>query len=661
MKIAELRSLNLFKKLTIAVFIAFNVCVVNAQREKSTQLGNVSKEELLMEVYPKDSAATALVLLDHGNTYIDEEKDFKFRTDYYKKIKILNKSDLHRATINVKLYKDEKVINVEAITYNLENSTINKTYLIDDKIFEKKTSGKWKTVTFTLPNVKEGSVFEFKYSVISPYSILDDWYFQTDIPSIKSRYTFSILGNWKYNTRIIGFKKLDFSDSKLQKGCLYIPGIGNGTCINVTYEMNDIPAFKEEDYMLSPKNYLSRLTFDLVTYTKLDGTQNHYIKSWKHAEKELKNSFLDGQTSKKNYFKKKLPQELFNINNKLEQAKQTYYHIQNRFNWNNKYWTSDKLKVKRSYDEKKGSVDAINLALYNSLQAVGIESYLVVLSTRDNGHPTKLYPIIKDFNYVIVKAVIDNKNYFLDATDKFLPFGEVPMRCLNGEARVLDFKNGSYWEEVSSRYKTNSRTNIQFLVNDDLQISGKIKNTSKGYFAKNKREKLYAKTKDEILDIIESEHPMIEAEDVMISNLDNNEKQLIEEYTFTVSNDDNDNFLKINPFFYNRVSKNPFKLKERNYAVDFGYPRNTTYMFTLNIPSGYHVVKTPQNKGISLPEKTGKYVVNVNKSENSITVIYKLSINQKVFSSHGYHYLKEFFKNIINSQNQIIELQKIKL
>ena len=94
---------------------------------------------------------------------------------------------------------------------------------------------------------------------------------------------------------------------------------------------------------------------------------------------------------------------------------------------------SGKYQFKRSFERRSGGVDVINLSLYNSLQAAGIECYIMAIATRENGLPTKLYPVTRDFNYIIVTTVLDGERYFLDATDKFMPFGQIPMRCLNGE------------------------------------------------------------------------------------------------------------------------------------------------------------------------------------------------------------------------------------
>ena len=70
------------------------------------------------------------------------------------------------------------------------------------------------------------------------------------------------------------------------------------------------------------------------------------------------------------------------------------------------------MDTKHAFLEKTGNIGEINLSLYNSLKAADIDASLVVLSTRNNGLPTKLFPVIFHFNYVIVKAVINNKDYY---------------------------------------------------------------------------------------------------------------------------------------------------------------------------------------------------------------------------------------------------------
>ena len=160
------------------------------------------------------------------------------------------------------------------------------TSLEKDKIYTKDLSGKWKETSFTLPNIKVGSVIEFRYSLISSYTQIKDWNYQYDIPKLKSDFTAAIIGNYKYNIRLVGNLKLHRDNFRVKNGCFYLPGIGTGACGVLEYGMDAVPAFKKEAYMLSHHNYVSRLSFELISNTDVGG-QSPTIQ--KHGKLQIKN------------------------------------------------------------------------------------------------------------------------------------------------------------------------------------------------------------------------------------------------------------------------------------------------------------------------------------------------------------------------------------
>lgn len=88
-----------------------------------------------------------------------------------------------------------------------------------------------------------------------------------------------------------------------------MPGGQIAPCAAYYYGMKDIPGFKSEDYMLSKQNYLSRIIFDLESVSELvkytiggkgeiiKEKVTNYTKTWKDADKTLKNDFLNYQSS----------------------------------------------------------------------------------------------------------------------------------------------------------------------------------------------------------------------------------------------------------------------------------------------------------------------------------------------------------------------------
>ncbi len=647
------------KLFSLLLFLSIST-LTYSQKEKSSKMGQTNLEELKMTIYNKDSTASAVVLYEHANVYLDPNYDHKTRTDYYYRIKIFDKASFDLANITINQYKEKKVKDIKAITYNLtETGTVHKSYLSSDKIYSIKESKNWTTQKFTMPNIKEGCVIEYKYSVISPYLGISDWYFQSSIPKIKSEFDAAILGNYSYNVRIIGFLKLDKDNPSIKKKCVYISGIGDGGCVIYSYGMYNIPAFKEEDYMLSKKNYISRLAFDLKTYTNTRGQVERYTTTWKEADKKLKKIFLNNQTSKKSFFKKNLPESVLNITDDVERAKSIYSFIQNHFTWNEEYWNSEDEKIKQAFDHKKGSAGEINLSLYNSLRAVKIDANLVILSTRNNGIPTTLYPVIFDFNYVIVRTVINGVEYYLDATNKFLPFGQVPQRCLNGEARLMDYSGESNWVELKPKNKTLLYSTTTLVLNENGNLTGNLTTIRKGYFAIRQREKINSMNEESYLEGFESENPAIEVDDYKINFKKDVNKPLKQVYGINISLDEDfNNVVRFNPFIYNQIKDNPFKLKERNYPVDYAYARKYNSSISIEVPENYKVTQLPKKIAISLPNKGGKYILNTILRDNIIKIYSRLDINRTTYSAEEYYALKEFYKQIIISESGYIMLEK---
>jgi hypothetical protein len=646
------------KKITLILLLSS--CFLIAQKNKSSKMGQTTLDELKMTIYDKDSTATAVVLYEHANRYPDRSNDEIPRTDYYYRIKILDKSAFNLANISINLYKKQSVKNISARTYNLtENGTMDITHLQEKDIFTTKERDIWTVKKFTLPNIKEGTVIEYKYSILSPYLSISDWYFQSDIPKIKSEFDASVLLNYKYNLKIIGFLKLDKDSVSVDKKCVYVDGIGDGGCAVFSYGMNNIPAFKEENYMLSKKNYISRITFDLKSKTSYTGDVKNLTTTWKQADKSLKEQFFNNQTSKKSYFKKNIPLEIINTENSLEKAKKIYAFIQNHFTWNDKYWTNEDAKVKKAFQEKTGDVGEINISLYNSLKAAELNAELVVLSTRNNGIPTKLFPVIYDYNYVIVKVLIDEKAYYLDATSKYLPFGQVPVRTLNGEARVINYKKDSYWIVLEPKQKSYLNVFSKLTLNKEGSFTGDLMVKRLGYSASKQRDIISSKSKDNYLESIEDKNEDLLIEDYNVNNLEILEKPLKETFKVKIeTNEDLGNKIRINPFFFNRIQENPFKLKERKFPIDFAYPRKNNLYLSIKIPENYNIVKLPESKAISLPNNKGTFILRTVKKDNTINIYLQLNILKSYFLSEEYYALKEFYKQVITAENGYIVLEE---
>ena len=252
------------------------------------------------------------------------------------------------------------------------------------------------------------------------------------------------------------------------------------------------------------------------------------------------------------------------------------------------------------------------------------------------------------------------KTYLLDATDKNLPFGVLPYRCLNGDARVMDFKNGSYWEKIEPLATTQEKTFMMMTLNDDGVLEGKMRVSHYGYDAIEKREEIKTKKEDKYIENLEDINDGLEIESYKNTNLNEIEKPLIEEFDIIIEGEGTigDKFY-LYPFIFDRLEENPFKLESRQYPVDFAHPWKSDFALTIMIPEGFEIESIPKNKSMALPNKKGYFMFNTTVKDQKISLSFKFILNNPYFYSNEYSYLKELFKQMIIVQNEPVILKRL--
>lgn len=651
-------------KLLPAVLLFF--CFPFLFSQKKPPFGQLSVSEKNFSRYEQDSSAMAIVLYERGDNYFEViNKRIQLVKKYHVKIKILDEKGFSEADISIPFYHNdtmsEKVMEIKAITHN----GYAKTVLSANEIYTKDVAERWSEKTFAFPNVKKNSILEYTYTLISPFIYnLNGWTFQSRIPKLYSEFNAKIPGNYVYNRTLTGSLKLEINDASLKKNCFHVPGTStDASCEVLKYAMNNIPAFKEEEgFMLSSSNYISRLVFELSELYNLNGSKNKFTKTWKDVDHEFRtDKDIGRQLTKKGFFEKNIPEELLVEGDELTRAKNIYSFVQNHFTWNNKYGIYRHIRVKDAFNQKKGNIGEINISLINLLNTAGIKTNLMLLSTRQNGLPKRTHPVISDFNYVIAKVEIEGKNYLLDASDKYNPFGMLPFRCLNYYGRVMDFKNESYWYDIEpvKINKHQIRARIEFNI-DEQKGYGIFYVSKQGYDAVSARKLRDQNSEEEYLESIEND---IKG-DFHITGYElvkerNNEKMTSERFEFELENVLNGEMVYFNPFLVRFFEKNPFLLEERNYPIDFGYPRNYRYQISIIVPEGYIVKEIPENKMIDLGEKKATLRFYCTQSWGQIAIAFDLAMNTTHFAANDYGALKELFKYVTDTQgNSLVILKK---
>ncbi len=628
--------------------------------------GNVTAIEKNMTTYDKDTDAVAVVLFERGDHYFKVVNGHvRLIKEYHTKIKILDEQGYNEGTIEIPFYHNEtdseKITKLKAVTHN----GTNQYHVLPSEMFTADLTERWKLTKFTFPKIQKGSILEYTYSITSPYyHNFDGWSFQSEIPKMYSEFNARIPGNFIYNRSLTGYLKLDTNDANIKKNCFYLEGIGDADCEILKYAMKDIPAFKmDEKYALSQKNYIAQIEFEMSETIGLDGTSDKYTKSWKDVDREFRSDKDIGrQLTKKGFFEKNVPAALLTEGDALTRAKNIYKFVQNHYTWNEEYGVYNDNRVKEAFEQKKGNTAEINMSLINLLNAAEIPTHLMLLATRKRGLPKKVHPVMNDFNYTVAKTMIDGKDYLLDATDKYHPFGYLPFRALNHYGRVMDFKNESYWQDIKpmTKNKYQIRASVKFDP-ESQSASGVLDVFTTGYSAIQKRKSISNATQEEYLDKIEGQFE----DDFTITSYEkneerSNEEKVAERFSFELEDVLQGDLLYFNPFLVRFFDENPFKLKKRTYPIDFGYPASYRYQINIQIPEGFEVKELPEKKVITLDDrKRVTYRFHYDQQQRSVLLSFDLSLNSTHFKAQNYDILKDLFKQIVNDQkNSLVVLKK---
>ncbi|WP_069659549.1 DUF3857 domain-containing protein [Arcticibacter eurypsychrophilus] len=654
------------KKLLIC--LALSLCFIHVY-PADFPYGVVSLEDLNMKVYSKDTSANAVVLQEFGNTRISSGDGTPLMFEYHVRIKIFNASGFNQGNIVIPIYKSdneryEEVSEIKGSTFFIDHDGMMRETKLDPKMVIRENKDKHHNlVKFAMPDLTNGCVIEYVYTLNSPYRFnFRNWYFQDDIPKVYSEYIAHIPGVYNYNTVLVGGRKLTKNNMELEREC-FTPGGGvKADCSKITYIMADIPAFVEEDYMTAASNFKSAIRYELSDYVDYRGIKHQITKEWKDVDYDLKKDpYFGNQMRKKELFKTQLPALIAGQPDALIQAKNIYSFCQKWFKWNgfNQIYSVDGLK--KAVETHSGSIADINLALISVLNEAGLNADAVLLSTRSNGVVNNLFPILTDFNYVVARLTIADKTYMLDATDPFLPFGLLPIKCINDRGRVISMSKPSYWIDLVASQKESKIYNLALELLPDGKIKGNIIEISLGYEAYNKRKAIKKfNSVEEYVENLDESMPKTKIISNKIVGLDSLDAPLSESYVVEINAYDNLNKgqFAFNPFFMDRKIENPFKLMERNYPVDWGAPSDIRISLICNFPEGFEVISKPEPVALALPAKGGRFTSEITIDGSQFIFQQMTLLNKSIYQPEEYPYLKELFNKMVQVQKTDVIFRK---
>lgn len=637
--------------------------------ERDFQFGKVDADERSMKFYDKDSTASALVLREFGTARILYDNGIRLTFEYHVRIKVFNDKASDVGNVVIPLRKSdnntfETVRDIEGVTYYLDQDGLTRQSILDEKQIFKENKTRFRDeVKFALPNVKAGSILEYKYIIDSPFIYnFRTWSFQSEMPKVYSEYIPIIPAAYNYNVVLRG--PLQIKDGG--KASLVREGFQAGgfkcDCSELIYRMENIPAFKTEDKMTAASNFISAVYFELSEYYDAHSVKHKVTKDWPAVDAEMRtDESFGGQLKKGDIFKESLAPVLAGTEDPLKKARLIFNFFQKYYKWNDYYGAFTDLGVRKAFNSHNGNVADINLSLVAALNSSGLDAEPVLLSTREHGVVNKLFPIISEFNYVVAKVNIGDSYYLLDATDPLLPFGLLPLRCINDKGRVMNGKKSSYWIDLIASQPERTNVNFMLELNQEGKLYGTIIKIFSGYAAYNQRKAMTKyNSEEEYLQSVANAMTNIKVLKSSVQNRDSIGTFLREIYQveFKNSGDSNLERIRFNPFLSGRLNENPFRLAERSYPVDLGAPTELRMVVSLRLPADYELETKPADLSLALPNKGGKFQVITSHQDDALAFSQTLEFSRSVYGPEEYPYIKELYNKMIASQKNDIVLKR---
>jgi hypothetical protein len=625
------------------VIISLFTTLVKAQTATTSvrqvqPFGKIDTADLKMKSCDFEKDANAMVLFDYGDIYIDQSATTIFVR--HKRIKIFNDNGKDEANINIE-YVDG-IQDIEAETINLNGKTIEYTPVDSKLIYKEKINKYRRSLVFTFPGVKPGSVIEFQYKWKIYSFFLPTWNFQWNIPTAYSEIGITIAHgdfvrtNYKVSQEYS--KKINEDVRSGYSGRREIRALSN------------IHSFKDEPYMTPVEDNLQRVEFKPL------------LLFWERACKDL---LIDDDFGKQ--LDRKLPGEdelttkIIALKNKDLIIDSIFNTVKNRMVWNKKdrWFTVD--GTQKAWDKKTGNSTEINLMLYHLLTKAGIDSYPMLVSTPEHGKVDPADAELSQFNKTVVYVAVDStKYYILDATGKYNLYNQVPLDLLSTIGLAVAPQTRKYYLlNIQSDTTAKQLVYIRATINANGKMNGTADIISDSYNREGSLRSYDDLGEKKYIDLLTGNNNDVKISALKLDNVKSDTLPLEQHIEFDMNlSASDDNYIYFNPNLFTTIGINPFLSENRYSDIDFHYSNKYIISGTYKIPDGYKVDVLPRDQIMTTEDKGLSFKRIVGEENGVVTVRYVITRKKTYYYKEDYSGLFKFYKKMYEMLNEQIVLKK---
>jgi len=590
-------------------------------------------------------------------------RSYHFRIDYdgnlyqniVSRVKIYNKDnaegylDQEIAVFDDNSGSRETLADLKAYTYNYENGKTVTTKISRDEKFKSKEDKKYNITKFAFANVKNGSVVEYSYTVLTPFlSSTPRVLIEEKIPARYVEYVLDAPKPLRYSINYKG--DLSPTHRLVEERQMY----GN-EYQTYRYSFDNVPAYKEEKYVMNNNNYKTGIKAELNS-TLINNVFKSYASTWEDIRERLyKHEDFGLQLDKEGVVKNLLPAEIKDMP-VLQKADAVLKFVHKNYTWNKEDEVVTDKGVRNLVNTKVGNSAEINLLLTMLLRNVGINADPVVLSTANRGFLLAYNPSIAQLNYVISSFVYNNQIYLLDGAYKNSEINMIAPKALNYYGLIMGKKEVKqidiFYPEVSKTLQT-----VDAKLNPDGTVEGHFIDRDTKLYAVVANER-FVGDKDKFAQSFKDEYkfPLSNMTHSLQENKDFETNFDFSSDTFV---DAIGNKLVFNPLLFLYAQNHDFKQDTpRKAPLEFYSPNGRVKKVTITLPDNYVFENVPKSKKFRTQDNALQYTYQVTQTGNKLTVETTTQIDDSVFPKEYYPAFTQIYDNITQQEAQVVTAVK---
>lgn len=641
------------KKIFTLSFVLLITLVLSQQRTDFLQYPKIQKADLSKTKSAIDPNAAAEILYKSAHFHINASNS-TLDQEVYAQIKIYDKNraeDFLTVQLNLMRTHDqeENLRGLEARTYNLEDQKITSDKVQSDAKFKSKEGKNFFVQKFTFPNVKNGSILEYRYTISSPfYWYVPTSYIEEPIPVVYTEFVFDRPMFFGYNINYTG----DVAPTKRYIGKEKLYGLDSET---YRFGFTNLKPFDEESFVLNSNNYKTKVSAELSSVAFPDGEIKNFARTWDDIRKQLLDDADFG-----NELKRKLPSDFISadilaIKDPLTKTDKILKLAQQSFKWDGTGGiTADNgsLKLIKS---KSGNVADINLTLIKMLREAGIKTYPVVLSTVDNGK-IGYFPSTLGLNYIIAAVEIGDQLHLLDATNRQSQIDVMPPRVYNERGFIL-MDDAMREVPLNNNNLSEDHMTVHATLNPGGAFQGSVVERESRLFAMLSNDQY-----DDDKDAYEKNYQKpfkFKITNLKSGLLENNDFETSFDFSADNLTETIGDKMIINPLLFLFSEKNPFSEKDpRTFPVEFVTAYTKIRELNIKLPEGFVVENLPKPYKINTDDQQISYFYEIKQDGNQLNVKVTTTIQDSNYPKEYYPAFRQIWNAIVKRESNLVTIVK---